>query len=137
MPSSRPYHYLLDLEAPFSAGQLAEAASRKAGWHAGRADYWEQEAKRLYDENRGATLAGYEQLGKAGYTHSGPQYDDKLARAVERLRHHRGKVEEFSNAAVAFTAHAPEYQLHIPIRIMVELDMAGFVLGAEHTEEEE
>ena len=45
-------------------------------------------------------------------------------------------VEQFSNAAVAFSARTPEYVIHIPIRIMVELDMAGYLMGAEPTDEE-
>ena len=135
--SDRPYYNLQDLEAPFSAGTLAEAASRKAKWHQERADHWEAEAKRLYEEGRPQALRNYENLGKANYTGGGPQYDDKLAYASGRLAHHRRMVQEFSNAAVGFTAHEPSYQLFIPFRIMVELDMAGFILGADVASEEE
>lgn len=136
MASPRPYHYLLDLEAPFAAGELAAAAARKATWHNERAAHWEAEATRLYQDGLPAALQGVQQIGKAMYTGSSRgQYNEQLEHAVGRLNHHRTKVEEFSNAAVAFTAMPPEYKLHIPIRIMVELDMAGYMTGAQLTEE--
>lgn len=136
--SNRPYHNLQDLEAPFAAEVLAEAASRKARWHQGRADHWLAEATRLYQEGLPAALKGVQDLGKQNYTSSfaGGQMREDVQSAVSRLQYHRNRVDEYSNAAIAFTAHKPEYVLHIPIRIAVELDMAGYLLGTEHKEED-
>lgn len=123
---------LSDMTAPIAASALQGAAERKMQHHEARAAHWETKARQLYDENRDASLQGFEQIGQPTYSGSAVvQGNADLQFAVQRLNYHRHKTHEFRTAMVAFAAHdtyEDQRILDVPIRILAELDIAGFVL---------